>query len=200
MVVALILNLGRLKAAQNLRPEQTHVLSDSDTLLQTLSSELRAISHLLHPPLLDEVGLWTALEWHVEGFSRRSGIATTLERDSGFGRLDPDLEIAIFRVIQECLTNVHRHSGSREAAVRLLRRSKDEVWLEVQDRGRGISPETQLSILEDSSTGVGLRGMRERVLQLGGNLRVELNEREKPAPPVFPTTKPPAQEKEPTAA
>jgi PAS domain S-box-containing protein len=200
MVVALILNLGQLKAAQNLRPEQTHVLSDSDTLLQTLSSELRAISHLLHPPLLDEVGLWTALEWHVEGFSRRSGIATTLERDSGFGRLDPDLEIAIFRVIQECLTNVHRHSGSREAAVRLLRRSKDEVWLEVQDRGRGISPETQLSILEDSSTGVGLRGMRERVLQLGGNLRVESNESGTTVAAAFPTTKTAAQDEEPTAA
>jgi PAS domain S-box-containing protein len=187
MVIALILNLGQLTASQDLRPEQTRILSDSDTLLQNLSSELRAISHLLHPPMLDEVGLWTALEWYVEGFSRRSGIATTLERDSSFGRLNSDLEIAIFRVVQECLTNVHRHSGSKEATVRLLRHSRDEVWLEVQDRGKGISRERQLSVSEDGTTAVGLRGMRERVLQLGGNLRVESSESGTTIAAAFPT-------------
>jgi PAS domain S-box-containing protein len=200
MVIALILNLGQLKPYESLRPEQTRILSDSDTLLQNLSSELRAISHLLHPPLLDEVGLWTALEWYVEGFSRRSGIATTLERDSSFGRLTPDLEIAIFRVVQECLTNVDRHSGSKEAAVRLLRRSQDEVWLEVRDRGKGISPETQLSISEDGSPGVGLRGMRERVLQLGGNLRVESDGSGTTIAAAFPTARGDAPVNEPAAA
>jgi len=189
MVIALILNLGQLKMSQNLRPEQARVLSDSDTLLQNLSSELRAISHLLHPPLLDEVGLWTALEWYVEGFSRRSGIVTTLERDSSFGRLNPDLEIAIFRVVQECLTNVHRHSGSREAAVRLRQHSQDAVELEVRDQGRGISPERQLGVSENGAMGVGLRGMRERVLRLGGNLSVESDGSGTTIAATFPTDK-----------
>jgi PAS domain S-box-containing protein len=172
MVVALILNLGQLRAAANLDPEETRLLSESYTLLQNVNSELRAISHLLHPLLLDEVGLWTALEWYVEGFIQRSGIAVTLERDSNCGRLNSDLEFAIFRVVQECLTSIHRHSDSREARVRLLR-SLGEVRLEVQDRGKGTAAEKQLSDPGGDAMGVGLRGMRERILQLGGNLSVE---------------------------
>jgi two-component system NarL family sensor kinase len=177
IVIALILNLGQLIASAH-TPEEKRILANSDKLLQQLSSELRSISYLLHPPLLDEVGLWTALEWYVEGFKQRSGIAATLERDSNFGRLDSDLEVAIFRVVQECLTNVQRHSGSPDTSVRLLR-SFEGVRLEVQDRGKGIPAEKQWSIHGNSNhhgaTGVGLRGMRERVLQLGGDLSVESN-------------------------
>jgi PAS domain S-box-containing protein len=174
MVVALILNLGHLKASGDFSPEETRLLSESYALLQDVNSELRAISHLLHPLLLDEVGLWTALEWYVDGFTRRSGITVTLERDSNCGRLNSDLEFAIFRVVQECLTNVHRHSGSPEATVR-LRRCVGEVRLEVQDRGRVIPAEKQFSISGNDAMSVGLRGMRERILQLGGNLSVESN-------------------------
>jgi signal transduction histidine kinase len=95
---------------------------------------------------------------------------------------------------------VDRHSGSKEAAVRLLRRSQDEVWLEVRDRGKGISPETQLSISEDGSPGVGLRGMRERVLQLGGNLRVESDGSGTTIAAAFPTARGDAPVNEPAAA
>jgi PAS domain S-box-containing protein len=171
MVIASMLNLARLKVSANLTPEEKRLLSSCDAMLQSVSSELRTISHLLHPPLLDEVGLCTALEWYVEGFKRRSGIATTLERNRNFGRLNSDLEVTIFRVAQECLTNVHRHSGSSEASVRLLR-SNAEVRLEVKDRGRGI-PEEVRSMAPGDGTGVGLSGMRERIYQLGGNLSVE---------------------------
>ena len=174
MVIASMLNLGRLKASGNLSTEEKRLLSTCDTMLQSVSSELRTISHLLHPPLLDEAGLWTALEWYVEGFKQHSGIAASLERDSNFGRMNADLEVAIFRVVQECLTNVHRHSGSREATVRLLR-PFGEVRLEVQDRGRGIPAEESSEIPGDGAMGVGLRGMRERIYQLGGNLSVESN-------------------------
>ncbi|MGD0512292.1 MAG: PAS domain S-box protein [Terriglobales bacterium] len=173
-VIALMLNLGQLKKSGNLSPEEARVLAESYALLQNVNSELRAISHLLHPLLLDEIGLGTALEWYVEGFMQRSGIAATLERDSDFGRLNSDLEFAIFRVVQECLNNVHRHSGSSEAAVRLLR-SNGEVRLEVQDRGRGIPAEKHVSASGNGAMGVGLRGMRERILQLGGNLSVHSN-------------------------
>jgi signal transduction histidine kinase len=166
--------LGHLKAFENLSPEQEQLVSDSDRILQNVDGELRAISHLLHPPLLDEAGLWTALEWYVEGFKQRTRIAATLERDPNFGRLNSDLEVAIFRVVQECLTNVYRHSGSPEATVR-LRRSLGEVRLEVQDRGRGMPAEKQLSVPGSGTMGVGLRGMRERLRQLGGNLSVESN-------------------------
>src|SRR6202051_1429573 len=173
IVIALILNLGQLIASAH-TPEEQRLLGNSDKLLQQLSNELRSISYLLHPPLLDEVGLWTALEWYVEGFKQRSGIATTLERDHKFGRLDPALEGTLFRAVQDCLTNVHRPSGSPDSTVRLLR-SFDGVRLEVQDRGKGIPAEKQFSIPGNGATGVGLRGMRERVLQLGGDLTVESN-------------------------
>jgi len=173
-VIALMLNLGQLRTSGNLSPEEARLLSDSYALLQNVNSELRATSHLLHPLLLDEIGLWTALEWYVEGFMQRSGITATLEGDPNFGRLNSDLEFAIFRVVQECLTNVHRHSGSSEATVRLLR-SGAEVRLEVRDRGRGLPAGKQFSLSGIGTMGVGLRGMRERILQLGGNLNVQSN-------------------------
>jgi signal transduction histidine kinase len=138
---------------------------------------------------LDEAGLWTALEWYVEGFRERSGIAVTLERDSNFGRLNSDLEVAIFRVVQECLSNVHRHSDSpQQSTVRLLR-SSDEVRLEVQDHGRGIPAENQSSVPGNYAMGVGLRGMRERILQLGGNLQVKSDDGGTTVVVTFPVSK-----------
>jgi two-component system, NarL family, sensor kinase len=127
--------------------------------------------------MLEEVGLKSAIPWYLEGFSGRSNIQTTFELDPGLGRLQRDTELALFRVLQESLTNVHRHSGSQTAAIKLVRKDGFAV-LEIQDRGKGISP----SQLEKSgsdwmgSMGVGLRGMNERMQQLGGTLEVTCNE------------------------
>jgi PAS domain S-box-containing protein len=171
IVVALIMNLSQLRESATTSPHLDRLFSDSDTLVQELSRDLRTMSHLLHPPLLDEVGLASALEWYVDGFAQRSGIATTLELvPQDFGRLNSDCEIAVFRIVQECLTNVHRHSGSVDAAVRLSR-SSTEVRLEVQDRGKGIPAEKRFASL--GSIGVGLSGMRERVVQLGGKMDIQ---------------------------
>jgi signal transduction histidine kinase len=171
LVASLIMNTDQLSKGEELNSEQKQLIADNAAMLQSLSKELGTISHLLHPPLLDEVGLSSALQWYVDGFGKRSGIATRLELDSDLGRLDPDAEIAIFRIVQECLTNVHRHSGSRKAVVR-LNRSAGQVRLEVQDKGKGIPPEKQMSVLGFGRVGVGLRGMRERVRELGGRLEV----------------------------
>jgi len=172
MVAALTMNIDQLKAVDGDTSEQARLLADSDAVLQNLNKELRTMSHLLHPPLLDEVGLSSALQWYVDGFAKRSGIATFLELEADFGRVNSDLEIAIFRLVQECLTNVHRHSGSLRAIVR-LKRSDSAVLLEVQDEGHGIAPDKRSLVLGSGPVGVGLRGMRERVLQLGGTLHID---------------------------
>jgi signal transduction histidine kinase len=171
LVAALMMNIDQLITVTD-RAERERLLPDSQALLQSLNKEIRTISHLLHPPLLDEVGLSSALQWYVDGFAKRSGIATTLELGADFGRVNSDLEIAIFRVVQESLTNVHRHSGSSKAMVR-LNRSQEAVLLEIQDGGKGIPPEKQAQLLGSGPVGVGLRGMRERVLQLRGTLDIQ---------------------------
>lgn len=172
MVAALMMNIDLLQTMDHLNREQTRLLSDARELLGNLNAELRTISHLLHPPLLDEMGLCSALQWYIEGFSKRSGISAKLELDPEFGRLDSDAEIAIFRIVQECLTNVHRHSGSRSATI-VLQRFPGEVRLEVRDQGKGIPAEKQSNVLGIGPVGVGLRGMRERVIQLGGRLEIQ---------------------------
>jgi PAS domain S-box-containing protein len=135
--------------------------------------ELRTISYLLYPPMLEEMGLKSAIPWYLDGFSARSGIKTTLEVASDFTRLPREAELALFRVFQESLTNVHRHSGSLTAEVRLFSKGGMGV-LEVRDRGKGLPP----GLLEESSQdwmgqlGVGLRGMNERMRQLGGTLEL----------------------------
>jgi signal transduction histidine kinase len=132
-----------------------------------LSREVRTISHLLHPPLLDDVGLVPALRSYVAGFAERSRIKVDFEITSDFGRLSLDTETAIFRIVQESLANIHRHSESSVASIRISH-GEDDVRLEVQDHGRGIPPEKQ----SPDRAGVGIRGMRERVRQLGGTFEV----------------------------
>jgi signal transduction histidine kinase len=127
---------------------------------------MRTISHLLHPPLLDEVGLMSALKEYVNGFGERSNIRVSLDLPSDLERLPRDVELSIFRIVQECLTNVHRHSGSATAGVQLSH-ERGEIKLQVSDQGRGINRETQDKFREGKSSGVGLRGMRERIRQLG---------------------------------
>jgi signal transduction histidine kinase len=145
---------------------------DNATLVDRVISEIRNMSHLLHPPLLDEVGLPSALRWYVDGFSQRSKIAVDVDIASDLERLGSDMEIAIFRIVQECLTNVHRHSGSRSASLRLAQEN-GHVQLEIKDEGKGIPLEKQLALTSSGQMGVGFRGMRERVHQLGGNLEVQ---------------------------
>jgi PAS domain S-box-containing protein len=189
MVVALMLNLGKLRTFGHLTTEEKRLVSETERILQNVDGELRAISYLLHPPLLDDAGLRSALEWYVEGFKHRSEIVTTLEIAPGFGRLSSDLEVAIFKLVQECLTNVHRHSGSREATVR-LRRSFGEVQVEVHDSGRGIPTEKQLRLTGNGPAGVGLRGVGERVRQLGGILTVQSTDHGTTIRATFPLTAP----------
>jgi signal transduction histidine kinase len=140
-----------------------------------VSNELRTISYLLHPPLLDEMGLESALRWYVKGFSQRSGINVTLNLARDFGRLQPDLETAVFRVVQECLTNIHRHSESASAAIQLYQ-SGDGLTLQIEDAGKGIAPEKLLQIASFGAAGVGLRGMRERIKDFSGNLEIASGE------------------------
>jgi PAS domain S-box-containing protein len=140
-------------------------------LMQQLHREIRTTSYLLHPPMLDENGLSFALSWYIEGLRERSDVAISLSVSEEIGRLPGDMELAIFRVVQECLTNIHRHSGSKTASIRLARDS-DAVVVEVQDAGRGIS-EQKLAELESGGSGVGIGGMRERVRQLGGSMKID---------------------------
>jgi signal transduction histidine kinase len=142
--------------------------------LETCINETRTISHLLHPPLLDEVGLASAVQWYVEGFEGRSGIKVTLKIEE-IPRLTADIETAIFRVLQEAVTNIHRHARTKRAEVSLGLRSS-EIVLDVVDYGKGM-PKDKLSRFVESGTagGVGLAGMRERIREIGGNLQIVSN-------------------------
>jgi PAS domain S-box-containing protein len=137
-------------------------------LAEDISKEIRTISHLLHPPLLEEAGLSPALHIYLEGIKERSGLTVFLEIDSDLGRLSQDLEMAVFRIVQEALTNIHRHARTSEAFVR-IHLELTSLLVEVRDQGQGIANFTSL---DRQTTGVGLRGMRERVLRLSGQFQV----------------------------
>lgn len=151
-------------------PQLARRLVSSIETARQISDELRTISYLLHPPLLDELGLGSALRWYVDGFEKRSGINIHLELTME-GRLLPELETTLFRVVQECLINIHRHSGSPKASIRVSQ-SPRQITLEVEDEGRGISSEELADINSGASLGVGLRGMRERIKDLGGEMEI----------------------------
>jgi len=143
---------------------------DASQLVDRAIKQVRTISHLLHPPLLDEVGLVSALRWYLEGLSERSGIEVHLQVDPpDLGRLKPDVETAIFRIIQEALTNMFRHSGAHNGRVSLVE-SDGQIVATVRDDGKGI--EEQVIQLRPDSVGVGIGGMRQRVNELGGHLRL----------------------------
>jgi len=173
LLAALRMNLDRLESGgvKTSEPRSRAILQESRSLVTELSAELRTISHLLHPPLLDEVGLSSALRMFLEGFAERSKIQVDFKIPDDFGRLPQDLETAIFRVVQECVTNIHRHSESPVANIRICR-DIDQVCVEVEDKGKGLSPEQRSSIDFAGTAGVGIRGMRERLRQLGGRLEI----------------------------
>ncbi len=144
------------------------MLDDSSVMVAQVSKEIRTISHLLHPPLLDVAGLCSAIRWYVDGFSERSRIKVDLDLASDLGRLSTGAEIAIFRVVQECLTNVYRHSGSGWCSLK-LERQPDVLRLEIRDSGCGMPKPSNGA----RPTGVGLRGMEERLRQLDGTLEID---------------------------
>lgn len=156
---------------EKLSPAAQKGLRENADLLLEMSKEIRTLSHLLHPPLLDEIGLESAIKDFVDGFAQRSKIAVRLEMPADVGRLPGDVEIALFRVVQECLANIHRHSESATASIRIAREN-GRIRLEIRDQGKGISAEKLNSL---ATLGVGLRGMRERLRQLGGTLEVDSN-------------------------
>jgi signal transduction histidine kinase len=172
MLAALNMTLTPLvQGNSKIDPVSLHVIEESLRLIHELSNEVRTFSHLLHPPLLDEVGLSSALRVYLEGFAERSKIHVDLQMPAEFGRLPRELETAIFRVVQECLTNIHRHSGSSVAKISISR-ADGEVRIEAQDKGKGISPARRSEMELSGRAGVGIRGMRERVRQLGGSLEI----------------------------
>ena len=187
LLAAISMNLDSMRDAALPSPEQTKIL-DSRNLVEEVLRETRTISHLLHPPLLDELGLVSALKWYLDAFSTRSKIAVTLKAVERFPRLDNDSETAIFRVIQECLTNIHRHSGSEVASVE-LRNGPESVEVTVRDNGTGI-PVDKISN-PDALVGVGLGGMRQRLSQLGGTLEVHSDSKGTVVTATLPITKPP---------
>src|SRR6202046_1937626 len=154
-------------------PTTLTLVSDVAQLADQAIEKIRTLSYLLHPPLLDEVGFACAAEWYIEGFAKRSGINVSMQIATAHERLPMNMEIALFRVLQESLTNVHRHSGAAGVHV-LFRRQLAEIILEVQDDGCGI-PAERLDRLREASAeaGVGLAGMRERMLELNGTLELE---------------------------
>ena len=168
------MNLARV--TQQAQPEGSQLArdaGDSQQLVQQLTQEIRTMSYLLHPPLLDETGLAEAVRWYIQGLTERNGLEIKLEVKEDFGRLSRELELVMFRLVQECLTNIHRHSGSRSAVIRLTQESGN-ICLEVQDHGRGISRE-RLAEIKAKGSGVGITGMRERVRQFGGRMEIESN-------------------------
>jgi signal transduction histidine kinase len=151
--------------------------AECGALIEECVKEVRTISYLLYPPMLEEMGLKSAIPWYLQGFSKRSGIKTTFEVPEDLERLPRDTELVLFRVLQESLTNVQRHSGSETAEVQILR-DKDRVTLCVADHGKGVPPPVLEQGSKDwmGSLGVGLRGMSERLRQLGGTLEISSNE------------------------
>jgi PAS domain S-box-containing protein len=175
LVAAMSMNTSRIAAEKaNLGPDAARSAEENLSLIMQISNDIRTVSYLLHPPLLEELGLRAALEWYVEGFAERSKIAVTLDRQVTVERLPDDVELCLFRVAQECLTNIHRHSGSAKAEIRLVQQNGN-IHLEVRDEGRGIPPKKQQALNAYGTLGVGIGGMRERLRQLGGTLQVHSN-------------------------
>ena len=172
LLTALAMNLSQLqKENANSSAASADLLSDCGVMVDQVSREIRTISHLLHPPLLDVAGLASAIRWYVDGFSHRSKIEVDLKLDSDLGRLPAEIEITMFRAVQECLTNVYRHSGSNYCSI-LVQREGQRLSMQIRDTGHGM----RLRVDGEMPTGVGLRGMQERLRRLGGTLQIQASE------------------------
>ena len=173
-LAAISMNLAVVRArTSELSADVRTILADTAMLTERCASEIRTMTYLLHPPVLEALGLAGTVRDYTDGFARRSGIRVDLEISDELGRLSHERELALFRVLQESLANILHHSGSRTASVRLVR-TTDEVKLEVRDRGRGmkLSGDVVAEELPVGNLGVGILGMRERMRQLGGRLEI----------------------------
>jgi PAS domain S-box-containing protein len=173
MLAGASMNLAMVqRRLPNAEPATLQLLQDLGLLIEQSVKEVRTLSYLLHPPLLDEVGLPSALEWYVSGFVSRSQINVELDIAPNLGRFRNELELALFRIVQETLTNVHRHSGSSTARI-TLNRLPSQVRLKVEDQGKGMSLPVPGEASEDRRLlGVGISGIRERVRNLGGQMQI----------------------------
>ena len=165
------MNLGAVAKSLDRLVKTAGTVADSASLVQEMSNDIRTMSYLLHPPMLDETGLAPALRWYVDGFAERSKIAVELDCGQDLGRLSREVETAVFRLVQECLTNIHRHSGSPTATIRIARLD-GVVRVEVKDQGQGLTAQKREQMVSGGTVGVGIRGIRERVRQLGGTLEI----------------------------
>jgi two-component system, NarL family, sensor kinase len=169
-LASLKMTLGRLREAVDETPELVSDLLDSaDLLADGAICEVRTVTHLLHPPMLDDAGLGPALRWYSRGFTERSGICATLAIVDPFPRLSQDIETTVFRVVQEALTNVHRYSGSDSAEI-TVRLDESKLYIEIRDRGCGFPPAAEPQ--RRTELGVGISGMHERVKQLNGDFEI----------------------------
>ena len=174
-LAALGMSLSRLAQDAKNNPHQlAKGVQDAQDLVQHLTQEIRTTSYLLHPPMLDELGISSALSWYVQGLAERSSLQIDLMVPEDFGRLSPEMEFLIFRLVQESLTNIHRHSESKTAQIR-IEGDENAVHVRIEDQGKGMSPE-RLAEIQSRGTGVGLRGMRERVRHFHGDLVIESND------------------------
>jgi len=170
-LAALKMNLARLGDSRNPKGEALH--RETEEIVDRCIAETRTLSYLLHPPLLDEIGFVAAATWYVEGFAKRSGIKVALELAPKLKRLPEPVELAMFRILQEALTNIHRHSGSTAAEI-VVGVDEGVVFLEVTDHGRGMSMELVRKFKRvGGDVGVGLSGIRERVKELGGRVEIK---------------------------
>jgi signal transduction histidine kinase len=175
-LAALTMNLDVVEeAAKALNARSRRALVESRSLAEQCTRDVRTFAYLLHPPLLDEKGLAAAVRWYAEGFTKRSGIQVIMDLDE-VGRMPGPIETALFRVVQESLTNVHRHASGATASIRIAN-TMDAVVLDIQDQGHGLrDPVTQEhGALPPARLGVGIQGMRERIRQLGGTFDVEFS-------------------------
>lgn len=177
-LAALKMHLARLtRSGADLSEDDRVALVESIELAEQSMTDIRTLSYLLHPPLLDEAGLLSALRWYSAGFAERSGISVQLDLPATLERLPLDVETALFRIVQEALLNIHHHAASPNAVIR-LRVDGPELTLDIEDRGRGMAPEliAQLTT-KGNAVGVGIAGMRERLQQFGGTLDIQSNDR-----------------------
>jgi PAS domain S-box-containing protein len=173
LLAAIGMNVSQVfREKERLSDTAARCVAENMNLIDQAASEIRTVSYLLHPPMLDEIGLSSALAWYVGGFSQRSKVSVTLQVAPDFGRLPQEYELTLFRVVQECLTNIHRHSGSSTATVRLSR-TTEEIRLDVEDSGKGIDQAMTAKIASGVSVGVGMRGMQERIKSVCGLMIVD---------------------------
>ncbi len=172
-LAALGMSLAELGEKANGNPALAKPIENAEELVQHLSKEIRTTSYLLHPPMLDEMGISSAQSWYVQGLEERSGLKIGLRMSDNFGRLPSEMELLIFRLVQESLTNIHRHSGSKIAQIEIVREGEN-VRVAVEDQGVGMSP-PRLAEIQSHGTGVGITGMRERVGHFHGDLVIESN-------------------------